>query len=178
MGAVIRRLAVLAALLALAAPSTAHATDTSYGAPFAAGPKGGDPFNIVHADAASGEMFVVRANPVPTNGGLGCGGSGGFANFAVSHSALTPLQSVTVEYEDAVIDPYTWINVGVRQGADYLDSVVVQGIVAGSGDVIVDVSDLAATGEVTVWFGLQVASACPNVDGGAIRFISVTFTEF
>lgn len=176
-----RHLAVAAALAALAAPSLGRATtQTTYEPPsYAAGPKGGDAFNVVMVDPPSGSVTVVRANPVPTNAGLGCGGVAGFGNLKVTHTATGALRQVTVAYEDAVVDPYTFFNVGVRQGSGYLGSKEVAGAAVGSGTITVDLTGLspAPTGTIEVWFGIQTSSACPNFDGGRARFPRVTIDE-
>lgn len=169
-----RLVVILAAAAMLAAPAGARAGTTSYEpGSYALGPAGGDQWNRSMADPATGEMTVVRANPTP--GAFNCGGAGGFANFAVGHTA-TATTRVVVSYADAIIDPYTWINVGVRQGDGYLASTVARGLTLGDGDVTVDLP-APASGPITVWFGIQVASACPNVDGGHATFTSVTITD-
>lgn len=175
MGTVIRRMLVCGALAASMIPGAAHASTTTVAPPYLSGPRGGDQYNNVIADPNTGEMTVLRVNPTGPSGGLGCGGSGGYANFEVDlASAPAGLQSVTVSYSQAVVDPYTWINVGVRQDDHYLGSRVERGVLAGSGTVTVPVSGGHA-GAMQVWFGIQTASACPNVDGGHAIFDSVSF---
>lgn len=170
-----KRFVVMAALAALVVPTGAHAS-VSYSAPFLAGPQGGDQYNTVMADPATGDMTVLRVNPAGLSGGLGCGGQGGYANFIVNHDAAEPVTKVSVAYSDALVDPYSWIVVNVRQGDLYLYSEVRQGIQLQEGTLTVTLPE-AATGSLTVWFGLQVASACPNVDGATATFDSVTFTS-
>ena len=163
-------IAILVLLAPLGAPA---ATTASYGPPYAAGPQGGDSFNRVVMDQNTGDMAVVRVNPVP--GAFNCTGGGGFANFAVSHTG-TGISSVKVSFTNAVVDPYTWFNVGVRQGDDFLDSKDLRGPLVGEGSVTVPISP-PADGSITVWFGIQVASACPNVDGGRATFTSVEVAQ-
>jgi hypothetical protein len=156
------------------APSSAA---VSYPPPYAAGPQGGDQFNVISADAATGDMTVLRVNPAGVSGGLGCGGSGGFANFEVVHTdETTPVKSVTVAYDNAIIDAYSWINVGVRKGSSYVGSRVERGILTGTGTVTVTLG-APVQAPVTIWFGIQVASACPNVNGGHAHFASVLVAD-
>lgn len=169
-----KRLLLLAALLSLAVPLGARADSKTYVAPYQAGPQGGDMWNVYMTDPATGRMTVLRANPAGVSGSLGCGGSGGFSSFAVTHEAATPVTSVTVAYDDGLVDPYTFFSVSVRQGGDFLATRVVRGPIAGSGTVALTLS-APATGTLTAWFGIQVSSACPNVDGGTAKFTSVTF---
>ncbi|MGH2829168.1 MAG: hypothetical protein ACRDJM_01660 [Actinomycetota bacterium] len=177
MGTVTRRRIV--ASLALCAftivPSTGRASTVTYGPPYQIASQGGDEFNIIEADPATGEMTVLRVYPFGINNGLGCSGEGGFANFQVVHAAATPVKVVTVTYDGSLIDPYSWINVGVRQGGGFITSVAVRGPIAGTGDVALTMPP-GVVGPVSIWFGIQVSSACPNVDGGHAVFTSVGVT--
>lgn len=174
MGAVTRTLRVLfVAILAIAVmPVPGHALAQTYGRPFAAGPQGGDQFNLIQADAATGDMTVLRVNPAGISGGLGCGGSGGFANFEVTVPSPSVIAEIAVLYDSALVDPYTWINVGVRRGSNFVASRVQRGILVGGGTVVVR-PEVPVQAPVTVRFGIQVASACPNVNGGHAVFTQV-----
>ncbi len=168
-----KRLVLLAAVLAIVAPVNVLAAPATYSAPYLAGPEGGDQYNQKSRNLATGEMTVLRINPAGISGGLGCGGTGGFSNFLVKHDAAEPVKTVTVAYTDAIIDPYTWITVSVRQGEGFLGTQVERGIIAGDGTVTLTLRS-PASGPLDIWFGIQVASACPNVDGGTATFTSVT----
>lgn len=176
MGPVVRRLFVLLALAALAVPSAANASTTTYHAPYQQGPAGGDTYNTIMADPATGDMTVIRLNPAGISGGLGCAGSGGFTNFEVTHTATTAVTSVVVSYTQAIVDPYSWIDVAVRQDDQFLGARVERGILAGDGSVTLTLPS-PATGTITVRFGLQVSSACPNIDGAHATFTSVAINE-
>lgn len=175
---IMKRFVLLLAVLALAAPALSRADGGTYTAPYAMGPQGGDQFNRIEADPATGEMSILRYSVnAPFSGGLGCGGQGGFVFFAVSHDATDPVTSVTVSYTDALVGPYAFVNVGVRQGDGFLDGEVQRGIITEAGSVTVDLPQ-PAIGALTVWFGLQVSSACPPappVEGAMLTFTSVVF---
>jgi hypothetical protein len=178
--AVMKRLILVATLLALAVPGAGQAAPTSYSTPFQVGPRGGDQYNQYSSDAATGDMTVLRVNPAGISGGLGCGGTGGYDNFKVIHPDTGPVTSVSVAYTNAIVDPYSWINIGVRQagsstidGDSFIESAEERGILAGDGVVKLNLP-AGSTGPLEIWFGIQVISACPNVDGGHATFTSVT----
>jgi len=175
-GAVIRRASVLIAVVALLVPSGASAATTTYGRPFANGPSGGDEFNTIERDGATGEMSIVRLYPTPVGGALGCGGSGGWATFEIAHTAVSTIESVAVAYTGALVDPYSFVTVAVYQDGAFVDSKVVRGPVLGDGTVELE-PRTAASGDVTIWFGLQMSSACPNIGMAEAVFESVTVTE-
>lgn len=172
---------VIFALLAVAlvVPSTGQAADVMYEAPYAAGPQGGDANNHFVRDPETGEMAVLRVQLAGISGGLGCGGSGGFSYFSQTHQAPGATK-VTVNFTDAIIDPYTFVHVSVRQGESFLASKGQQGLilhpVIGASSVTVELGE-PSTAPIEVWFGIQVTSACPNIDGGRAIFSSVTVTS-
>lgn len=171
-----KRLITAAALLALAIPLGAHASATTVTAPFEQGPRGGDSYNhFDSSDPKTGDLAVLRIAPSGPSGGLGCGGSGGFNNFKVTRHFDEAVTSVTVAYTNAIVDPYTWIKLGVLQGGEYLRSAdpPQRGVIAGDGTISVEIP--ATSGDITAYFGIETASACPNVDGGRATFTSVTF---
>lgn len=166
---------VLAMLcVAMVVPAIGHAAPVTYTAPFALGPQGGDANNKTFTDASTGSVTVIRHQYAGIGGGLGCGGQGGWSYLRVNHTATDPVSSVTVTWTEGLVDPYTFLNVGVRKGANYLGSKVVRGPVVGDGSATVTLTP-PATGALEVWFGVQVGSACPNVDGGHAVFTGVTF---
>lgn len=176
MGAVIRRIAPLLALMVLLVPSGARAATTTYTPTYGLGPAGGDQFNLVERDAATGEMSILRYNPVPANSGLGCGGTGGWATFSIAHTAGSAIQSVTANYSEAIVDPYSFMSVSVYQNGRFVDTKVVRGPILEDGTLTLE-PRTAATGDVEILFGLQVSSACPNVDLARAVFDSVTVVE-
>ncbi|HEX9775186.1 MAG TPA: hypothetical protein VGB83_06370 [Actinomycetota bacterium] len=186
-----KRLVLLVGALVLAVPSAGHAAPTTYTPAYGLGPQGGDGNNTFVVDETTGEMAVIRHQLTGVNGTLGCGGQGGYAYFEVAHEAASALESVTVTYTDAVVDPYTFIRLGLRQDGDFLGSTDIRGPIVSAGQglsdldlgdgtitVTLDDPDLPpVTGEVVAWFGIQVSSACPNIDGGSALFDSITFNE-
>jgi hypothetical protein len=180
---------LVVALAALLVPSTVHAA--SYGPPYDMGPTcpgdagcTADQFNVIEADPQTGDMTVLRANPAGASGGLGCDGKAGYANFAKTMTTSGTFKSVTVSYTNALVDPYSYIKVSVRQNDAYLDTTNVRGAVIGDGSATVNLDPATSnsvrepvTGTITVWFGIVAGSSCPNVDGGHATFTSVTVTE-
>lgn len=160
-------LATLAATLVAAAP--AGATLTTLTPPYAAGPRGGDSFNIVHADPTTGEVAILRANPVPINSNLGCSGAGGWATFAASFSAPGRVTRIVAHYSGALTDPYTFLTVDLVSDGAFVDSVARRGPLAGNGYVVLE-PRTAASGALAVRVGMQVSSACLNADGGRAVF--------
>lgn len=177
MGPVTTRIVLFVASLALLAPGIGHADTTWYHpGDYALGPQGGDDNNTFMVDESTGEVFVLRHQLAGITGGLGCGGSGGFAFLQVKHKANTPVKFVTVTYDEATVDPYTFVKASVRKGGSYLATTNVRGPVLGTGTFRVTLRK-PATGTLTVWFGIEVTSACPNVDGGRAIFTGVGVTS-
>jgi hypothetical protein len=174
------RFAIVALLaLTLLVPISGHAASTTYGPPWAMGPQGGDANNYFDRNQDTGQMTVLRVQAAGISGGLGCGGSGGFSNFAVNHPAAGAT-AVTVAFSDAIVDPYTFIHLSVRDGSSFLGSASVQGPIVhpvlGATSLTLTLPE-ASTGPIEIWFGIQVTSACPNVDGGTATFTSVAVTS-
>jgi hypothetical protein len=160
---------------------------TTYKAPFTQGPSGPDPkvdqWNYLSADPATGTITVVRYNPTP--GAFNCAGNGGYDYLRVTHTVTDPVSTVTASYGQAALDGYTWVKANVS----YVDSAGVtqwlgaaeqRGPLAADGSAVpgtitvpLDFSPPAGTA-VTIDVGLQVASACPNVDGGTVQLQQVT----
>jgi hypothetical protein len=170
-----RTIVALAALTLIAA-SPAHAEPPT----FQPGPKGGDEYNVVNtADPATGRVTIVRVGA--RAGAVNCPGNGGFALLQTPAAVSAVSRSVTIRYAETVIDPYTWITASVRTpSGDLLGGAKQRGPIADSGDirvgfsVPVDGAGNAIIASVVVFVGLEVASACPNVDGGTVRFTDVT----
>lgn len=182
MGSVSRTIRfTIVALLALVivVPVSGRAAETTYTAPYTMGPQGGDTNNHFDVHPDTGQMTVLRVQAAGISGGLGCGGSGGFSYFSVTHPS-PGAQSVTVSFTDAIIDPYTFIHVAVRQGSSFLTSKGLQGLivhpVVGATSLTVNLGT-PSTDALEVWFGIQVTSACPNIDGGTAKFTSVAVTS-
>lgn len=169
-----KRIIMALAVLALVAPGLGHA-DTTYEPAYEMGPQGGDDNNTIMADPATGEMTVLRHQVAGVTGGLGCGGSGGYASFKVAHTGEN-VTGVTVHHSDTIVDPYTWISVSVKQDGDYLATHVERGLIVGEGEITVTLPE-AASGDMEILFGIQVSSACPNVDGGTAIFHAVDVIE-
>lgn len=174
-GKSMKRLGVLIVMLSLAMSMVAHA-DTTYSPAYTNGPQGGDQYNQIQRDGAAGSITVMRVNPAGISGGLGCGGTGGFSDFDVQHTASSPITQVRADFKNAALDPYTWITLSLIGPGGYVGTAKVRGVVAGTGTAVLNIApaDRIPAGPVTVRFGIEVASACPNVDGGTATFTAVT----
>jgi plastocyanin len=166
--------AALGAVVGAAIPLDAAAAGT-YTAPFQAGPQGGDSSNVVKEDPAHGRVTVVRVHP--NVGVFNCAGQGGFADLRVATAVPSATSSVAVEYSaETALDAYSWITLLVRDGAgNWLGGIQRRGPLAGAGTLQTALAGTVASGSaITVQFGIQVASACPNADGGTVQFSAVT----
>ena len=188
MGTVIKRLALLGIVATLAVPGLARADAVVYtpGESFRVGPAGGSSeATMSNADTATGELYAVQYQVAGVSGSLGCVGEGPYVFFDVTHNAADPIESVTVNYDPALVSPYTFVKLQLLRGdtaeapeADYpyVDSIDVRGPVLGAGSIELPLPT-AVTGVVTARFGLEVTSNCPGIDGGQVTFTSVSFGE-
>lgn len=176
-GSVLVLATVVAASLFAVSPS-AHARRSAaktYGPPYAAGPSGGDEWNYISADAATGRISVFRFYPQP--GSIGCGGEGGFAYLQVVHRVQGSLGKVTLEYADSAWDGYSFVSVLVRTTSGrWLGARKIRGPGADEGTIEVPiVGGRPKSGtRVLIRFGLELSSACPSLGGGSVEFTSVT----
>lgn len=172
-----RRTAVLAAVLSLLLTSGAVAAEplATYEPPFTAGPSGGDSFSYRNANAEDGRIIVGRAYPVYNP--IQCGPGGGWARLQVTHTVTEPISGVSATFTDALVDPYTFVTVAVRDAdGDWLASARQRGPITDGGTISAALSAKSPkAGEVvTIQFGLDMASACPHVNGGTARFTTIT----
>ena len=159
------------ALLALQGASTAAPSKT-YTAPFAIGPSGGDSDGYASADP-QGRVTVFRAYPMV--GVINCPGAGHYATLKVVHKLTGPVHKVTAAYDQALVDPYVHVSVGVRDATGRWIGNTKPAGGLDSGSIVVPVRwDSTVRGPLQVIFGLEVATACPHIDGGTINFTSVT----
>ena len=158
-------------LLALQGPSTAAPAKT-YAPPFAIGPSGGDSDGFASADP-QGRVTVMRAYPAP--GPINCPGAGHFATLKVVHNLTGPVHKVTAAYDQALVDPYVHVSVGIRDATGrWIGNAKPAGL-TNSGSIAVPIRwDKTVRGPLQVVFGLEIATACPHVDAGTIRFTAVT----
>ena len=161
-------------LIALQVPSGA-ASSTTYKAPFSIGASGGDRFSY-HSAAEDGRIVVARAYPLV--GPVSCPSGGAYANLFVRHAGSAPVAQVTAAYTQAVVDPYVYLTVGVRDvTGSWIGSTKVAGVM-GSGVVTVPVRwDSKVRGPLQVVFGLELSTACPHADAGTVQVTSVTVSE-
>ena len=158
-------------LVALQAPSTA-ATSKTYGPPFALGPSGGDSEGMQSADPG-GRIIVGRMYPAP--GPISCPGGGQYATFKIVHKVTGPVHKVSAAYTEALVDPYVYVSVGVRDATGRWIASRKVGGATDSGKFDVPVRwDSTVRGPLQVIFGLEPSTACPHADGGTLRFTSVT----
>lgn len=177
MGSVIKRIVLAVAFAALLVPGLGHAGGTTeYRAPYTAGPGGGDGSNTKSANGATGEVYVVRHQAAGVNGGLGCGGSGGWITLERAHVTEGTVTSVKVAYADALVTPFAFLKVSVMQDGRYLVTTNVRGPFTGAGEIVVPAVG-AHPGNVTVRFGAEVSSACPGVEVARAIYQKVIVTE-
>jgi hypothetical protein len=168
--------AVLAATLVPPAAQGAAKKAATYEPPYKAGPSGGDEFNHVEADPASGNMAVLRFFPgIPPVVGCTPEPAAGWAMFRVKHKVKQPVSKVTLDYT-AALDAYSWITVGARDAkGEWLGVRKRQGPSAEEGTLTAKLFDKPKPGEtITIEFGLQLGDACPQVGEAAAMFPSVT----
>lgn len=147
---------------------------------WAQGPSGGDQYNVVNqADPATGRVTIGRLGLSP--GVIGCPGLGGFNSLQTTVPVTAATKSVTISFADTAISAYTFVTGVVRPaGGDSLGSIYTRGPIANTGAITIpftvptDDKGNATISSVQVLAGLAVSSACPNVDGGTIRFTDLT----
>ena len=169
-----RRLVLLAAAAAVVAlPATSHAAPSkTYSAPFAVGPAGGDNLGFRSADP-NGQVMVGRVYPMV--GPISCPGGGAYADLKVVHKDRAKVKKVSASYTQALIDPYVYLSVGVRDATGRWIGLVKPAGLTDSGNLVVPVRwDRSVRGPLQVIFGLEIATACPHADAGTINFTSVT----
>lgn len=173
------RAALIAALvvgLLPAAGAAAKAKETTYEAPYKQGPEGSGAGGFTYGNPDDGRVFIGRMYPVFNP--ISCGPGGGFSKLQVKHGVKKKgkFSTVSVDFTDAAIDPYTFVTVAVKnKKGDWLASGRQRGPIVGSGTLETEVfGKLPKKGKVTILFGLEMASACPQLNGGSARFTQVT----
>jgi hypothetical protein len=168
-----KKLLAVAALSAVALVSFGARADAAYGpSAYVPGPAGGDQFNFRNVDAASGRITVVRAYPQP--GSFNCAGAGGYATFDVVHPGSA--SSATLSFSETASTPFAWITLSIVRPSGVYAGTEKLRFPLESGTLTLALPQ-AAAGPVTIRFGVEVASACPNVDGATAMFPSVSVTS-
>jgi hypothetical protein len=163
---------VIAAAMLIGGTPSARA-ETVYAAPYTAGPKGGDTQNHTTVDTATGTVRILRVSTTP--GAIGCAATGGYAYLRVLHQVTERVTFARFDYADASLSPFAWLVATVRVGDEYIGSIKVRGpVVNDAGSLRIVFDEEPAIGDtLTIDFGLELASACPNVDGGTVRYPQV-----
>lgn len=173
-----RRTRAAMALAALATAAAAvgggggasAASAKAYAPPYKLGPSGGDSFNVMHNDPTTGRIAVARAYPIPA--GISCGGASAYQQQRIRHKVTTRVKKVTVTYDEAVADSYTFLTLLVRtEGGRFLGSARVRGPLLDTGALAAAVNgrSLKKGSVIVIDFGLSVSSACPSADGGTVH---------
>ena len=165
--------AVVAVAAVVALPTASDAAPSkTYQAPFAIGPAGGDSLGFRSAEP-EGRVMVGRAYPMI--GPISCPGGGAYAALKVDHKDRAQVRKVSAAYTEALIDPYVYLSVGVRDATGrWIGSRKVAGL-TGTGTLDVPVRwDRTVRAPLQVVFGLELSTACPHADGGMVRFTAVT----
>lgn len=170
-------LLVVTLVAALASLGAVHDGDHDhYEPPYALGPSGGDSFNHLHA-GDDGRMVVGRAYPVVSV--LSCSAEGGYITYEIVHPATAPVETVSVAFAEALLDPYVFATVNViDDDGRFLGTFKQRGELIGDGTFEVDVEWPAETEfrprDIRIQFGLELTSACPSADVGTMRFPGVS----
>jgi hypothetical protein len=162
-----------AAALVTVAPADAAPKKHVYSAPFKIGPSGGDQFSY-HSATSDGTVTVGRVYPIP--GAINCTKGGPFARLLVLHKARGPVHRVVATFDSALVDPFTFVKLGLRDSAHHWYGLTtVRGAVTGSGTIAL--KPIRNQGRfprtLVVEFGLDQSSACPNADEGTIHFSKI-----
>lgn len=171
-------LVVMMALLPAITQATAQAAEdeTTYQPPYAVGPDDGGTGSYRSADPEGGRVIVARINPVYNP--IQCAPGGAHAKLVVEHTVTSAMSTVTAEFTDAVVDPYTFVTLAVRDiGGEWLASTRVRGPITGDGEPLTAELFGASPepGEtVEVHFGLEQASGCPQANFGTATFPRIT----
>lgn len=163
---------LVAAGFAATTPASA-AKAKSYSAPFTVGADGGDQWSY-HSASKDGMVTVGRVYPVP--GVINCTKGGPYARLDVTHKATSAVRKVVVSYTNAAVDNFTFAMVSLRDSnGHWYGTKTIRGFVAGSGTITLtpDQPQGHFPRRLTVEFGLQQSSACPNADVGTISFTKV-----
>src|SRR4029453_13444233 len=106
---------------------------------------------------------------------ISCPGDGHYATLKVAHKVTGPVRKVTASYTQALVDPYVYVTVGVRDATGrWIGSVKVAGL-PNSGNVVGPIRwAKTVRGPLQVIFGLELSTACPHADAGTINFTRVT----
>jgi hypothetical protein len=179
MSRVVRLLAAVGSAVALVAAMPADAAPAkakAYAAPFKLGPSGGDQFSY-HSATADGTVTVARVYPVP--GAINCTKGAPYAKLLVQFRATHAVHKVVATYDSAVVDPFTFVQLALRDAKkgnhDWYGLKTVRGAVTGSGTVTLKpyMPEGPFPKVLVVEFGLQQSSACPNADEGTIHFSKI-----
>jgi len=169
---------MLALVFVQATASPARTRAVTYKPPFKKGAQGGDFSNFVYSDPSSGTVGILRAYPVFNP--FGCGDSkGGFVTLRVAHKVIRPIASVEIRYDNAMVDPYSFLTATVKEGDRFLGAKEVRGPMNGTGKIRVPLSlgNAEKGSTVSIEFGAEVSSACPNVDGVTAQFTRVVIHD-
>ena len=165
-----------AGLVAAHPADAAPAKSKSYSAPFKLGPSGGDAFSY-HSATSDGTVTVARVYPIP--GAINCTKGAPYAKLLVQFRATHAVHKIVATYDSAAVDPFTFVQLGLRDTAKgdhhWYGLKTVRGAVTGSGTVTLKpyMKEGPFPKTLVVEFGLNQSSACPNADEGTIHFSKI-----
>jgi len=161
-------------------PATAD-NGATYQPPYAAGPSGGGAGSYTDL-GEDGRVFIGRLYPVP--GPLNCPPGGAYARYEVEHTLTGPVSAVTADFTEPAVDQFVFAVLSVRDAdGRWLGSAQQRGpILVDDGALGVDLDPALFTGDdalepgevLVIQFGLEMASACPHVNGGTVRFTQLS----
>ena len=166
-------LVVLVVALVPAAGPGAAGKGKSYAAPFQEGPVGGDRWSMQNANPEDGRVIVGRMYPIFNP--ISCAPGGSMAKLQVTHKVTSAVKKVTASFADAGLDQYSFATLAVKDAkGNWLASTRKRGPLVGSGEVTAKLFEKVSKGDkLTVQFGLEAASACPNASGAMAQFTEV-----
>jgi hypothetical protein len=171
------RIALVAALVVSLVPALgagAAGKAKTYAAPYKAGPTAGDQWSMQNANAEDGRVIVGRAYPIFNP--ISCDPGGSMAKLQVVHKATGAVKKVTADFTEAGLDQYSFVTLAVKDAkGNWVASTRQRGPLAGDGSLTARFfEDVGKGDKITVFFGLEAASACPNVSGAMARFTQIT----
>ena len=170
------RIALVVALVVALVPAGgagAAGKGKTYAAPYKAGPTAGDQWSMQNADPDSGRIIVGRAYPIFNP--ISCAPGGSMAKLQVAHKVTGAVKKVTASFANAGLDQYSFATLAVKDAkGNWLASTRQRGPLAGSGELTAKLFEKVTKGEtLTVQFGLEAASACPNASGAMAQFTEI-----
>ena len=135
----------------------------------------------------SGSMAAaqdLRDQSRATEAQIATGPGGAYARYEVEHTLTGPVSAVTADFTEPAVDQFVFAVLSVRDAdGRWLGSAQQRGpLLVEDGSLGVDLDPALFAGEdgleagdvLRIQFGLEMASACPHVNGGTVRFTQLS----